>query len=272
MNKLKHTHGYFKCGMPYNKFGQGSRTIVVFQGLLFENKPMNGFMIKQFLKIYKSLTGDYTVFIVTRKNGMPEHYSIRDIADDYAQMIRKEFGSPVDVLGVSTGGSIVQHFAANHPDLVTKLVIHSSAYTLNDSARSGQMRVAQMAQKKKWTAAFYTLIGMCLPENGIARYLLKPLFLLISFFGRFFIGIPKNPSDLIITIKAEDKHDFRDRLGEISAPTLVIAGEKDPFYSVDLFQETARGIPNAKLVLYKGVGHPASGKQFGIDLLTFLNE
>jgi len=52
----------------------------------------------------------------------------------------------------------------------------------------------------------------------------------------------------------------------------VIAGDKDPFYSETLFRETAEGIPNAKLILYPGMGHPASGKQFRQDVLAFLEE
>ena len=76
----------------------------------------------------------------------------------------------------------------------------------------------------------------------------------------------------MITIEAEDKHDFKDRLAEIKAPTLVVAGDKDPFYTEALFRETAAGIPNASLILYPGQGHPASGKQFARDVLTFLKE
>ena len=60
------------------------------------------------------------------------------------------------------------------------------------------------------------------------------------------------------------------RLGEISAPTLVVAGDRDPVYTEALFRETAEGIPNAGLILYPGMGHPASGKQFGRDVLAFL--
>jgi pimeloyl-ACP methyl ester carboxylesterase len=84
------------------------------------------------------------------------------------------------------------------------------------------------------------------------------------------IGAPNDPSDAIKTIEAEDKHEFAARLHEIVAPTLVVAGDQDAFYSERLFRETATGIPNGQLILYEGMRHPASGKQFGSDVLNFL--
>jgi pimeloyl-ACP methyl ester carboxylesterase len=100
-------------------------------------------------RIYNFLEGDYTVYSVLRKRGMPRGYSLKDMADDYAVMIRAEFGGPVDVLGISTGGSIVQHFAADHPDLVRRLVIHSAAYTLSDSAKQLQLKLGEYAAQRK---------------------------------------------------------------------------------------------------------------------------
>jgi pimeloyl-ACP methyl ester carboxylesterase len=79
-------------------------------------------------------------------------------------------------------------------------------------------------------------------------------------------------SDLVVTIEAEDQHAFKERLLEISAPTLVIAGVDDPFYSPALFREMAAGIPDARLVLYEKMRHPATGKQFERDVLAFLGE
>ncbi len=58
------------------------------------------------LMMYKFLENDYTLYGVLRKPGMPQGYTLKDMADDYAVMIREEFGGPVDVLGISTGGSI----------------------------------------------------------------------------------------------------------------------------------------------------------------------
>jgi len=79
---------------------------------------------------------------------------------------------------------------------------------------------------------------------------------------------PPDPSDGLVEIEADDKHDFKERLAEIKVPTLVIGGEEDFFYPI---RETAAGIPNAKLVLYKGVGHGAMIKrQFSEDVVAFL--
>ena len=50
---------------------------------------------------------------------------------------------------------------------------------------------------------------------------------------------------MMVTILAEDQFGFKDRLAEITAPTLVVAGTRDPFYTPALFRETAAGITTA---------------------------
>jgi pimeloyl-ACP methyl ester carboxylesterase len=221
--------------------------------------------------MYKFLEEEYTTYLVLRQPGLPAGYTLQNMSDDYATMIREEFGGPVDVIGVSTGGSIVQHFAADHPDLVRRLVIHSSAYTLSDAAKRLQMNVGHLAQQCQWVKAATVMLGAVFSPKGVMKYLSKPIAWLGSFLLGW-LGAPKDPSDLVVTIEAEDKHDFKDRLAQITAPTLVVAGDRDPFYTETLFRETADGIPNARLILYTGMGHPASGKQFGRDVLTFLKE
>ena len=125
------------------------------------------------------------------------------------------------------------------------------------------MRVADLARQRQWRAAYATLLSP-------AQYSK-----LVVWVGSLLAGMfsaPDDPSDLVVTIEAEDKFNFKDRLAQIAAPTLVVAGDKDPFYPEVLFRETAEGIPNARLILYKGMGHPAHGEQFGQDVLMFLKE
>ncbi len=264
------TAGYFSSGLPYNRFGRGPRPLVVFQGLMFENKPSTGLVAWMEASLYKSLEKDFTTYVVNRKPGLSAGCSMRDMSDDYATMIREEFGGPVDVIGLSTGGSLVQHFAADHPDLVRRLVIHSSAYTLSDEAKRLMLQVRDLARDRRWRQAYAAMFGIGLPQNGVAKYAAKPVLWLISLLAA--LRPPQDPSDLVITIEAEDKHDFKGRLAEIKAPTLVVAGDRDPFYTEALFRETAAGIPNARLILYPKMGHPASGKQFARDVLAFLKE
>jgi pimeloyl-ACP methyl ester carboxylesterase len=262
--------GYFRSGLPYNRFGRGPRTLVIFDGLAFAHKPLSGPMEAITAGMYRFLEEDYTVYFVTRKPGLPAGYSMQNMSDDYAAMIREEFGGPVDVIGLSTGGSIALHFGADHPDLVRRLVIHSSAYILGDAARRLQMRVGQLAHQRQWKAAYAALLGFMVPNRGVVKYMAGPLVWLGSLLGGILFGAPADPSDLMVTVEAEDRHDFKDRLAQITVPTLVVAGDEDPFYPPALFRQTAEGIPNARLILYEGMGHPASGKQFGRDVLTFL--
>jgi pimeloyl-ACP methyl ester carboxylesterase len=118
--------------------------------------------------------------------------------------------------------------------------------------------------------AWQTMIRFILPHTGLWKLLSPPLTWTVA--RLLSLGGTSDLSDLIITIEAEDQHAFKDRLLEISAPTLVIAGMDDPFYTPELFRETASGIPNARLVLYEKMRHPAIGKQFQREVLAFLRE
>ena len=258
--------GYFRCGLPYTRTGRGPKPLVVFQGLTFEHKPQSAMTSM----MYNFLASDYTVYSVLRKPHPPQHYSLGDMANDYAVMIREEFNAPVDILGISTGGSIALHFAADHPELVRRLVIHSSAHTLNDTAKMLQLEVAHLAQRGQWMKAWRILVATIFPQTGIGRWLAQPLVYLSAWL--LALNAPKNPADLVVTVEAEDKHAFLGRLSEITAPTLVTGGEDDFFYSPELFRRTAAGIPNARLCLYQKMGHPAGGKQFKRDVLAFLRE
>ena len=263
--------GYSKNGIPYVKFGRGSRLLFFLQGLFFENKPPSGIELASIKNAVKPLLDDYTVYAVTRRPGLSKDASMTSMAADYAQMITDVTKEPVDVIGTSTGGSIAQHLAADYPHLVSKLVLHSSAYALNEDARKLQLKIGELAEKGKWRAAYWAILSFMLPKHPVRMTMTAPLMA----FGALLagsIGTPEDPSDLIITIEAEDKHDFSERLHDIIAPTLVLAGTEDPFYSRKLFEQTAAGIPQARLILYEGKGHGVSGRRCRKDLAGFLIE
>jgi pimeloyl-ACP methyl ester carboxylesterase len=60
---------------------------------------------------------------------------------------------------------------------------------------------------------------------------------------------------MLVTVAAEDVFDAAPQLHRITAPTLLVAGGRDRFYTPELFGETADRIPGARLALYQDKGH-----------------
>jgi pimeloyl-ACP methyl ester carboxylesterase len=238
--------------------------VVVFDGLDFQHKPPSGITLRMSTGYLRGLTNDYRIYFVSRRPGLPPGYSLKDMSDDYAVMIKNELGGAADIIGVSTGGGIAQYFAIDHPDLVRRLVLVMTGCRLSDQAKELQMKVAELARKRKRRAA-YSLLGTAIIRKGIARHVFKWFMWLL---GPLYI--PADPSDGIVEIEADDRYNLSDRLDKIKADTLVIGGEEDFFYAI---RETAGKIPNARLVLYPNLGHNAMfarSRQFGEEIRTFL--
>jgi pimeloyl-ACP methyl ester carboxylesterase len=221
-------------------------------------------MLRMSTGYLRGLEDSYKIYIVSRKPDLPPGYSLSDMSDDYAVMIKNELGGLADIIGVSTGGAIAQHFAIDHPDLVRRLVLAMTGFRLTEEGKELQRKVADLARKRKRHAAS-ALLGTAIIRKGIAKHVFKWFMWLMGP-----LMIPADASDGIVEIEAEDRHDLSDRLDRIKAETLVIGGEEDFFYPV---RETARKIPNARLVLYPNLGHNAMfarSRQFGEEIKAFL--
>jgi pimeloyl-ACP methyl ester carboxylesterase len=72
------------------------------------------------LRLLAPLARVFTVYRVSRKVGLEPGTTMTDLANDYAQAIENEFGRPLDVLGISTGGSLALQLAADRPELVRR--------------------------------------------------------------------------------------------------------------------------------------------------------
>ena len=242
--------GYFEDGLPYAKIGNKPKILLNIEGLSFEQEPPSGFMFSQFKKSNKLLLDDYTVYQVGRKPNMPDNYLMDKMAEDYANMIRREFNDPIDVMGISTGGQIAHYLAADHPDTVRKLVIISAAYRLSETGVDIEKRAAEWFQKGKYGKSLAVIMEMIHPKGfkgRIYRFLGKLI-------GKVIIGKPPYPNDFLVEIQADREMNFRDRLGEIKAPTLILSGDQDISYTKDDVSITAEGIPNSELKLYKVMG------------------
>lgn len=67
----------------------------------------------------------------------------------------------------------------------------------------------------------------------------------------------------------------RDALSRVAVPSLVVWGDKDPFFDVEQGRRTADVLPDSRFVVYEGAGHFIPEERpdlFAADLLTLLAE
>jgi pimeloyl-ACP methyl ester carboxylesterase len=264
--------GHTASGLPYLRFGTGSRRVVGIAPLTPAHTPTGGLGVAAMIDRFRFLARDYTVDVVNRRPNMQVGATISDMAADYAAMIETELTPPVDVVGVSTGGTVALQLAADRPDLLRRLVVYSSAHRLGDPAKAVMLRIAERARERRWGAVAGEMAAfLWLPRHRVGQLVTSPIRWLASAVG-WIAWRRLDPSDLVITIEAEDAFDIGLRLGEIRVPTLIVAGGRDPAYPAGLVRATAAGIPGSRLLLYPDKGHAPSGSEVTDAILAFLGE
>jgi pimeloyl-ACP methyl ester carboxylesterase len=229
--------------LPYAAVGEGP-PLVLLAGLSPTTGVDGDVLLRSMLGPAAFLPRRAIVF--NRRPGMPLGMTMAQIAAEHAAAIRSGFGS-VDVMGTSTGGSVAQQLAADHPDVVKRLVLASTACRLDGHGKALQRQVAARIRAGATRQALAVMAGSLVPHGrvlaGTAGFLLGPRRVKDA-----------DLADMATTIEAEDAFDLAD-LAPIRAPTLLIAGRDDRFYAPALFQQTAAMIAGCELLLLDGRGH-----------------
>jgi pimeloyl-ACP methyl ester carboxylesterase len=262
--------GTFLREFPYVRLGNGPQNLVILPGITLDNKPPNRFAAWTYRLGFGRFAKNRTVYVINRRRGMPPGYTTQEMAADYARVMESELG-PSHVMGFSTGGAIAQYVALDHPEAVRSLALIVSASRLSEEGRRTCERWRVLTRGGRWqelraAMASATVTGET--NKRLARAFMKVL-------GGLVLRAPSDPSDFLTTLEADLNHDTTGRLMEISTPSLIIGGSEDPFYSEDLFRESAEKIPDATLRVYEGVGHgvPKERKRrYENDALAFLDE
>ncbi|MHA1490878.1 MAG: alpha/beta fold hydrolase [Promethearchaeota archaeon] len=271
MAKTKNEYGTFKNGVPYVKYGNGSKTLLVFLGGPGNELP-KGFAFSMYSKGFKPFVNDYQIFLLTRKSALSEGCTTKDMSDDYAEMIKTEFGGMVDlIVTISYGSLIAQHFAADHPKLFKHIIIAMVANKMSEEGKNLDLRFAKYLSEGN-TRKAYTIITTALIPKGKKGRLMKCLLWLVGGFLKPDVSETFS-EDVLIEAKAEIEHDATNKLGKINVPVLMICGDKDYYFPKEYVQEMADLIPNCKLIFYSGKGHNIMrDKRFGSDILDFINQ
>lgn len=235
--------------MYYVSFGHGHNSLIVLPGLSDGLSTVKGKAL--FLKApYKKFLNDYTVYMFSRKNKMPEGYTIRQMAADQA-IAMKELGiGKASVLGVSQGGMIAQYLAIDNPELVEKLILAVTAPYANEVAKDAVRSWIEMAKEDD-----HVRLMVDTAERMYSRAYLEKNRKLFPVIARF--TKPGSYERFFRNADAIMVFDAREELSKISCPTLIIAGDDDKTVGNDAPYELNAGISNSTMFIYKGLGHGA---------------
>lgn len=171
-------------------------------------------------------------------------WTVTDLADDSAALLRHLGIDRAVVAGCSVGGMIAQALAIRQPALVRSLVLSNTAAKIGtaqawaariDAVQAGGIAAIAAAVLDRWFAAPFR-------QSDVARP-----------WGTMLLRC--DPAGYNGTCDALAHADFRAGVGGLVTPTLMIAGSEDQATPPDLVAETCAMIPGARLVTLQGSGH-----------------
>jgi pimeloyl-ACP methyl ester carboxylesterase len=260
----------FPNSMSYAKWGSGDRTALLIPGGPGNEIP-EGVGLRMMLSQFRPLVeAGFTVWVVTRKQNMPDGHGVEDMADDYAELIRTEFDRKVDVvLGTSYGGAIAQYLAAYHQGCFDHMLVIVAGYEVSEEGKELDYGFAKLlSEGKKGEAGTVMVNGLFpnLPFEWMAR-------LVGAVIGRAAYGKHEHfAHDVLVEGEAEVAFDSRTVLPKIEVPVLLIAGENDVYFPPTIIEETTRLIPDCTLKMYEGKSHVGAirDKRLTHDILVFV--
>jgi len=250
--------------MEYIRFGSGERILIMLPGLGDGLRTMKGTALPMAL-MYRGFAKDFTVYAFSRLTDLPEGCTTRDMARDQANAMDLLGIEKADIFGVSMGGMIAQHLAADYPERVNKLILTVTCARPNSILTESVEEWLDCARGDDHTALMDSNVRRIYSDE----YYRKNKWL-IPIMGM--LTKPKSYHRFFIQANACLTHDAYDKLPAIQSPTLVIGGERDKALGGDASREIAARIPNARLQMYEQWGHGVyeEEKRFNQTILSFL--
>lgn len=182
----------------------------------------------------------------------PGPYTLSELADDAIAMADSLDLGRFAFVGLSLGGAIGATLAVQHPDRLTSLVLCCTGPSFGDPEtwreRAARVRAEGMAwliepTRERWSTPEFLRSN---PEDS----------------GRLLDMLASvSPVGYAACCDAIAAYDISDRLGEVTAPTRVIAGAQDPVSPLSVAQVLVDGIPDADLVVIDDAAHIANVAQ-----------
>ncbi|MCM1984049.1 alpha/beta fold hydrolase [Lyngbya confervoides] len=220
----------------YQIQGSGPPLVMII-GLSFSLRDWGADLIQRLSSSHQLILFDNRDAGLTQESR--RNYTIQDMADDTAGLIKALGISKADIFGVSMGGAIAQHLALRHPNTVDRLIL-GCTFAGGDCSQPGD---------------FTGFLSGNLPSLLFTPEYLDQHQGSINDFLDQTRPYHSSGSALHRQLNAIATHDTCDRLADIVAPTLVITGDRDIAIPAANSQLLAERIPKARLEIIPEAAH-----------------
>ncbi len=193
-------------------------------------------------------------------------YTTGLLADDLAALLDAIGIDSAHIYGTSMGGMVAQEFALRHPTRVRSLILavtHCGGPHHIPSLPSDTPDMENLSQEQASEALlkWFVTEAFIQKKPGIFRQL-----------AAFSLAHPIVRDSFLKHSQAIASHDTYDRLPQILAPTLIIAGDADRVVPIQNARILSERIHNAELVILENTGHMLIEKADQVDsaILDFL--
>ena len=231
----------------YRLEGEGERTVVLVNGLADDLESWAFQMDDLLAAGYRVLRFDNRGVGLTDKPEGP--YTARLLADDTKALVDALGIGGFHMVGVSMGGMVAQEYALAHPEDLRSLVL-----------------ACTYAAPGPFCSRMFSMWADLAPEMGVP-FVMRDV-ALWAFTVPFFeereeelkefeaeLAALSMPTEAYLSqLSAIRTHDATGRLGGVSAPTLVLAGEDDILIPVSLSRRLREAVPGSEWATTKG-GH-----------------
>ncbi len=201
-------------------------------------------------------------------------YSLRDLAADAVGLLDAFGLGSAHLVGRSMGGGIAMLAALDHPDRVASIIL------VGTSPSPGSPDLPPMSEEflayiskgnPDWSdreAVIDHVIGLLRVYSGGSGHLDEAA--MRDLVGRDVDRTVNIASAITNHFVIDVGEPFRDRLGEIRAPTLVVQGAEDPVFPLGHALALAKEIPATQLLTLKQTGHELPPADWGVVVPAIL--
>jgi pimeloyl-ACP methyl ester carboxylesterase len=217
----------------YETYGSGGTPLVMLRGGLYGYIEEFGELIGELSKTRR------VIAIATRGHGKSDvgakPFSYALFADDAFAVIRHETSGRVDLLGFSDGAVTSYTLASAHPELVRRLVAIGGPRKLADWTPSAQLdfKNAKPSDVERDSPQFVSDRKKLMPQPE--RWL--------------------EFNEKLNAMWAGPVYVTDAQIQSIKIPTLIVAGDHDPYNQIPKFVELFQLLPKGELAIIPGCGH-----------------